>query len=70
MDSETFDWPAYLALAAELVGLPVPDEYVDEIVAFLRLNRETVAPLLAFQMPEGMNIGPVFVPISPSDAAS
>lgn len=60
--SEDFDWSAYLTLAAELVGLPVPEPYREEIIANLRLNRELVAPLLAFEMPEGVNIAPVFQP--------
>ena len=62
MVSETFDWAAYMALTAELVGLPIPDEYADEIVANLKLNRELAEPLLAFEMPEGVNIAPVFTP--------
>ncbi len=59
---DDFDWTAYLALTAALVGLPVPPQYAEEIVANLRLNRELVAPLLAFEMPEGTNIAPVFRP--------
>ena len=62
MISETFDWDAYLTLASELVGMPVPDEYREETVANLRLNRELAEPLLRFEVPEGTNIGPVFRP--------
>ena len=62
MISEDFDWDAYLGLMSELVGMPVPERYREETVANLRLNRELAEPLLSFEVPEGVNIAPVFTP--------
>lgn len=47
---------------AALSGLVIPTEYREGVLRQWRLNQALAAPLLAFELPDGVPPAPVFEP--------
>ncbi len=60
--SDPIDWDGYLDAMGALIGLTIPADHRAATIAQLKLNAEIAQPLLAFEMPEGTNLAPVFKP--------
>jgi hypothetical protein len=59
---DMIDWDAYVDAMMALTGLPIAAAHRDATIAQLKLNRAIAEPLLAFEIPEGTNLAPVFKP--------
>jgi hypothetical protein len=55
MDNQT-----YLKLAAELVGLPIPDEYWAGTILNFERSAALAAQLMDFPLPPEVQLAPVF----------
>lgn len=53
---------AYVAAAPELIGLPVPAQYREGVIANLHLMLVQSAPLLALELDPAQEAAPVFRP--------
>ncbi len=60
--SEPIDWDGYLDAVGAMIGMTIPAGHREATIAQLKLNAEIAQPLLAFEMPEGTNLAPVFKP--------
>lgn len=59
---DTIEWDAYVDAMTALTGLPIAAAHREATIAQLKLNRAIAEPLLAFEIPEGANLAPVFKP--------
>jgi hypothetical protein len=53
---------AYVDAAPELIGLPVPEQYREGVIANLHLILTQSAPLLALELDRAQEAAPVFRP--------
>ncbi|MGJ3241687.1 MAG: AtzH-like domain-containing protein [Opitutales bacterium] len=54
------DWETYVRLASQLAELPIADSSLRGVVDTLRTTARVAKPLLAFDLPEGSEMAPVF----------
>ena len=51
---------AYVAAAPDIIGLPIPEQYRDGVIANLHLILIQIAPLLALELDPAQEAAPVF----------
>jgi hypothetical protein len=51
---EEIDLDRYIDAASQAVGLPVPERYRDEALAYLRMAAQMARPLLAFDLDQAL----------------
>jgi hypothetical protein len=54
MAEEEIDLERYMDAAAQAVGLPLPETYRGEALAYLRMAAEIARPLLAFDLDQAL----------------
>lgn len=59
---DAIDWDAYLDVMMAMTGLSIAAAHREATIAQLKLNVAIAQPLLAFEIPEGTNLAPVFKP--------
>ena len=56
------DLEAYIDAMAPAVGIPIPDQYRESVLMYLRLGAELAQPLLELELDEAVEPAPVFRP--------
>ena len=57
---QSFDWPTYISLMEQLLDVPLDDERRNELTVQLARIAEMAAPLLAFELPQRMEVAGVY----------